>query len=230
MLAALKSKAMRQFGGNAVNGLKIAASLPVRNCFRTSRDIVTLDQTDYTDVAVAVFSRDDVLAGALETIKHTGFDIPIFLVASQGGVSNALGMYKQLQDVLLQVNGVFDLSRNNVEYYGHHLETAAKSYEDTLLPPFFNALKQYTTAAQCHVCLHRSSGRTVLSQASGRPAVLRLLWRNVVSRRLRSSTSAAMSSGCRWLTLMAASPPKAPCPTHRAFYAWCPGKSAAARY
>jgi hypothetical protein len=88
-----------------------------------------------------------VLAGALETIKRTGFDIPIFLVVTQDGGNHALDIYKQLQDVLLQVNGVFDLSQNNLDYYGHQLETAAKSYEDTLLPPFFNALKQYYEAA-----------------------------------------------------------------------------------
>ncbi|WP_339527581.1 hypothetical protein [Pseudomonas sp. EL_65y_Pfl2_R96] len=56
-------------------------------------------------------------------------------------------IYKQLQDVLLPVNGVFDLPRNNAEYDGYPLETAAKSYEGTLLPPFFNTLKQYSEAA-----------------------------------------------------------------------------------
>ncbi|UVM53106.1 ornithine decarboxylase SpeF [Pseudomonas sp. B21-015] len=127
--------------------LKIAASVSVRDCFRTGREIVPFDQTDFTDVAVAVVSRDDVLAGALETIKRTGFDIPIFLVVSQDGGNRALDIYKQLQDVLLQVNGVFDLSQNNLDHYGHQLETAAKSYEDTLLPPFFNALKQYYEVA-----------------------------------------------------------------------------------
>ncbi|MBV7512587.1 hypothetical protein KW848_13990 [Pseudomonas sp. PDM25] len=126
-----------------MNDLKIAASNSTRDCFRNSRAIVALDQTDFTDVAGAVFSRDDLLAGALETIKRTGFDIPIFLVTSQEGGNRALDIYKQLQDVLLQVNDVFDLSRNNVEYYGHPLETAAKSYEDTLLPPFFNTLTQF---------------------------------------------------------------------------------------
>lgn len=77
-----------------MNTLKIAANEAVRACFHTSREIVALDQTDYTNVAVAVFSRDDLLAGALDVIKRTGFDIPIFLVASSSGGDRALDVYK----------------------------------------------------------------------------------------------------------------------------------------
>jgi Orn/Lys/Arg decarboxylase, N-terminal domain. len=133
-----------------VNDLKIAASNSARDCFRNSRAIVALDQTDFTDVAGAVFSRDDLLADALETIKRTGFDIPIFLVTSQEGGNRALDIYKQLQDVLLQVNDVFDLSRNNVEYYGHPLETAAKSYEDTSSRHSLIRLCSFSISSQRH--------------------------------------------------------------------------------
>jgi ornithine decarboxylase len=152
-----------------VSYLKITASESVRDCFSTVREIVPLDETDYTDVAVAVVSRDDVLAGALETIQRTGFDIPIFLVASQDGDKRALDIYKQLRDVLLQVNGVFDLSRNNAEYYGHQLETAAKSYEDTLFPPFFNALKQYAEVANAtFACPGHQGGQFFRKHPAGR--------------------------------------------------------------
>ncbi|PYY69325.1 ornithine decarboxylase, partial [Pseudomonas jessenii] len=120
-----------------MNALKIAASEAVRDCFFNSREIVPLDQTDFTDVAVAVLSIDDLAAGSLDAIKRTGFDIPIFLVARKGGSNRSLEVYKQLQDVILQVNGVFDVSSNNAQYYGNQLETAAKAYEESLLPPFF---------------------------------------------------------------------------------------------
>lgn len=89
-----------------MDALKVAANDSVRACFNTTRDVVPLDQTDYTDVAAAVFSLDDVLAGALEVIKRNGFDIPIFFAVEQGG-KRALEDYKRVQDVLLQVNGVF---------------------------------------------------------------------------------------------------------------------------
>ncbi|VVP97561.1 hypothetical protein [Pseudomonas fluorescens] len=51
-------------------------------------------------------------------------------------------IYKQLQDALLPVNGVVDLPRNNAEYDGHPLETAAKSYEDTNRVPGFTPERQ----------------------------------------------------------------------------------------
>ena len=95
-----------------MNALKIAASDAVRDCFRDTREIVRFDQTDFTDVAVAVLCVDDLAAGVLDAIKRTGFDIPIFLVASQGRSIRSLAIYKQLRDVILQVNGVFDSCRS----------------------------------------------------------------------------------------------------------------------
>jgi ornithine decarboxylase len=64
--------------------LKIAASDTVRACFNTTREIIALENTSFTDVAVAVPSLDDLNAGALDAIKSTGVDIPIFLVVNQG--------------------------------------------------------------------------------------------------------------------------------------------------
>lgn len=58
--------------------LKIAASDSAFDCFQTSREVIPLNQTDYTDVAVAVFSVEDVLGDALGVLQRTGFDIPIF--------------------------------------------------------------------------------------------------------------------------------------------------------
>ena len=152
-----------------MNALKVAASDAVRECFRTTRELVHVDQTDYTDVAVAVLSRDDLTAGALDSIKRTGFDIPIFLVVSQGRGNRSLEVYKQLQDVILQVNGVFDLSSNNAEYYGNQLETAAQAYEETLLPPFFDSLKRYTTSANAtFACPGHQGGQFFRKHPAGR--------------------------------------------------------------
>ena len=64
--------------------LKIAASDTVRACFNTAREIIAVENTSFTDVAVAVLSLDYLNAGALDAIKSTGFDIPIFLVVNQG--------------------------------------------------------------------------------------------------------------------------------------------------
>ncbi|WP_150748414.1 hypothetical protein [Pseudomonas fluorescens] len=48
-----------------MKALKIAASEATRDCFSTAREVVPLEQTDFTDVAVAVLSVDDLAAGAL---------------------------------------------------------------------------------------------------------------------------------------------------------------------
>lgn len=149
--------------------LKIAASQSTQACFQTTRDVVTFDQTDYTDIAVAVLSVDDLNAGVLDAIKRTGFDIPIFLVANQAPNSRALEVYKQLQDIILQVNGVFDVSRHNAVYYGHQLETAANAYENSLLPPFFDSLKHYTEAANAtFACPGHQGGEFFRKHPAGR--------------------------------------------------------------
>ncbi len=149
--------------------LKIAASDAVRACFHTNREVVQLDQTRFTDVAVAVLSIDDLAAGALDAIKRTGFDIPIFLVAGPGRGDRSLEVYEQLQDVILQINGVFDLASHNENYYGNQLETAAKAYEESLLPPFFDALKRYTeTANATFACPGHQGGQFFGKHPAGR--------------------------------------------------------------
>src|SRR3989344_229227 len=153
-----------------MNVLKVAASDAVLNCFHTSRPIVALDQTDFTDVAAAVLTVDDVMGGALYAIQRTGFDIPLFLVVPRGGAGNrALDVYKRLHEVILLVNGVFDLSSYNAEYYGNQLETAAKAYEENLLPPFFDALKHYTEAANAtFACPGHQGGQFFRKHPAGR--------------------------------------------------------------
>ncbi|WP_432669259.1 ornithine decarboxylase SpeF [Pseudomonas umsongensis] len=153
-----------------MNVLKVAASDAVLNCFHTSRPIVALDQTDFTDVAAAVLTVDDVMGGALDAIQRTGFDIPLFLVVPRGGAGNrALDVYKRLHEVILLVNGVFDLSSYNAEYYGNQLETAAKAYEENLLPPFFDALKHYTEAANAtFACPGHQGGQFFRKHPAGR--------------------------------------------------------------
>ena len=153
-----------------MNGLKIAASDAVLDCFHTSRPIVALDHTDFTDVAAAVLTVDDVMGGALDAIHRTGFDIPLFLVIPRAGAGNrALDIYKRLHEVILLVNGVFDLSSYNAEYYGNQLETAAKAYEENLLPPFFDALKHYTEAGNAtFACPGHQGGQFFRKHPAGR--------------------------------------------------------------
>jgi ornithine decarboxylase len=91
-------------------------------------------------------------------------------VVPRGGAGNrALDIYKRLHEVILQVNGVFDLSTDNAEYYGNQLETAAKTYEEGLLPPFFDALKHYTEAANAtFACPGHQGGQFFRKHPAGR--------------------------------------------------------------
>ncbi len=60
--------------------LKIAVSQDTDQCFKTQRDIVDINQTNFTDVAAEVISMDDAKKGLLEIVKQTEFNIPVFLV------------------------------------------------------------------------------------------------------------------------------------------------------
>ncbi len=67
------------------------------------------------------------------------------------------------------MNGIFDLSPSNVEYHGNQLETAAKAYEESLLPPFFDALKHYTEAANAtFACPGHRGGQFFRKHPAGR--------------------------------------------------------------
>jgi hypothetical protein len=60
--------------------LKIAASDETCTYFYTAREVIPVDETRFTDVAAAAPLLEDLHAGALEAIEHTGFDIPSFLL------------------------------------------------------------------------------------------------------------------------------------------------------
>ncbi|MDY7565105.1 ornithine decarboxylase [Pseudomonas sp. RTC3] len=122
--------------------LKVASSVAAQACFLTSRQVVGFDQTDLTDIAAAVLTTEDVRNGMIEVISNSGFDIPVFFaVTAQDKFSR--NTLPGIEDVLLQISGVFDLGSDKAEFYGDKLETAARRYEDNLLPPFFGALKRY---------------------------------------------------------------------------------------
>ncbi|MCJ7927288.1 MAG: ornithine decarboxylase [Pantoea vagans] len=111
--------------------LKIAASAAVAPSLtlNTARDVVTLDNTDFTDVAAVVVSLADTRSGVLALLRHTGFNLPVF-------VANA---FEEEVMHLPGVNG--ELNGEPQEWLA--LETAAQAYEAALLPPFFETLTRY---------------------------------------------------------------------------------------
>ncbi|EOI3546322.1 ornithine decarboxylase [Cronobacter dublinensis] len=110
-----------------MKSLKIAASHAVASLLSTSREVVTLDSTDFTDVAAVVLSVPDTRSGILALLARTGFHLPVFVYLQEG------------ETCALPVSGT--LTGSAQEFLA--LETAALAYEENLLPPFFDTLTQY---------------------------------------------------------------------------------------
>ncbi|EPN1632545.1 ornithine decarboxylase [Cronobacter dublinensis] len=110
-----------------MKSLKIAASHAVASLLSTSRDVVTLDSTDFTDVAAVVLSVPDTRSGILALLARTGFNLPVFVYLQEG------------ETCALPVSGTLTGSAQGFLA----LETAALVYEENLLPPFFDTLTQY---------------------------------------------------------------------------------------
>lgn len=110
-----------------MNSLKIAASHDVATTLSTHREVVTLDNTDFTDVAAVVLSAADSRSGILALLKRTGFNLPVFLVSET-----------QPEEQAAFTGVITGKAQDYLE-----LETAATEYEEDLLPPFFDTLTKY---------------------------------------------------------------------------------------
>ena len=111
--------------------LKIAASIALAPVLRlrTTRQIVTLDNTDFTDIAAVVLSLADARSGMLTLLRHTGFSLPVFIQLAAG----------ELPENLPEVTAIL----RGDEGDGALLEEASAAYEAALLPPFFDTLTKY---------------------------------------------------------------------------------------
>ncbi|NIF21281.1 ornithine decarboxylase [Candidatus Pantoea multigeneris] len=109
--------------------LKIAASVLVAHELITARQVVTLDNTDFTDVAAVVVSLADSRSGVLALLRHTGFNLPVFVAIAHPEQGPALPEGCQAYS-----GSAADVAA---------LEAAAHAYESALLPPFFDTLTKY---------------------------------------------------------------------------------------
>ncbi|HCM9498056.1 TPA: ornithine decarboxylase [Enterobacter asburiae] len=107
--------------------MKIAVSRELLSTVSTHREKVTLDSTDFTDVAAVVITTAESRSGILALLKRTGFQLPVFIFSQEP------------TDVPDGASAV--ISGKAQEFL--ELETAASRYEENLLPPFFDTLSQY---------------------------------------------------------------------------------------
>ncbi|MHC1718099.1 MAG: ornithine decarboxylase SpeF [Acidaminococcaceae bacterium] len=112
---------------------KIAYGPEAKKYFETTRELVQVGETDYTDVAAIVLTNEE--SNYVGEIQATKFDIPLFIVL----VNNA-----QLDDKLFgRVYHVMDNVDFDLRLYSRQIEAAASQYEEKVLPPFFKALSEY---------------------------------------------------------------------------------------
>lgn len=118
--------------------MKVAISVGIEyalNCDYSLYPLVDIATTDFTDMAAIVVTMEDLPATYAEII-YTGFTIPIFVVIKYGD---------SLPDEWLpHVYGVLELADDQKYYNGQLINAAAAHYIDTLDPPFFQALREYT--------------------------------------------------------------------------------------
>lgn len=107
--------------------MKIAVSRELVSSVSTHREKVTLDNTDFTDVAAVVISMADSRSGILALLKRTGFQLPVFIFS---------------QEPMEVLDGAAAVISGKAQEF-LELETAASRYEENLLPPFFDTLSQY---------------------------------------------------------------------------------------
>ncbi|HHF3393571.1 TPA: ornithine decarboxylase SpeF [Haemophilus influenzae] len=114
--------------------LKIAYSPKVEQYFSTNRELVEITKTDFTDVAAIVLTSGDV-GEYLERIQATNFGIPVFVVQTEE---------EQVDPKFYNaIYHIQDLNGYDIKLYSRQIETAARLYEEKMLPPFFKMLSEY---------------------------------------------------------------------------------------
>ena len=114
--------------------LKIAYSPKVEQYFSTNRELVEITKTDFTDVAAIVLTSGDV-GEYLERIQATNFGIPVFVVQTEEEQVDP-----KFYDAIYHIQ---DLNGYDIKLYSRQIETAARLYEEKMLPPFFKMLSEY---------------------------------------------------------------------------------------
>ncbi len=116
-----------------MDNLRIIYTPQSKKYFKTNRELVLSDNTDYTEVCAAVLT--DCNLNLIDNIYDTKFGIPIFVILEN--IDSLEDKFKN------KVNHVIKGSHINVKDYSNEIECLAKEYEDTMLPPFFKKLNDY---------------------------------------------------------------------------------------
>ncbi len=115
--------------------MKIAVSDGIEYALNCNYRLTEVEATDFTNIAVIVVTMED-LPKAHAEIEDLGFSIPIFVAIKYGD--------SVPDEWLPHVYGVLELADDQKYYNGQLVNAAAAHYIETLDPPFFQALREYT--------------------------------------------------------------------------------------
>lgn len=116
------------------SSLKIASTEEARQYFDTDRDVVDAVGSDFTDVGAVIAM--DYETDVIDAADATKFGVPVFAVTKDAQAIST--------DEMKKIYHIIDLSNKYDEaLVARQVETAANNYENSMLPPFFKALKEY---------------------------------------------------------------------------------------
>ena len=115
--------------------MKIAVSDDIEYALNCNYRLTDVHSTDFTNIAAIVVTMSD-LPSAWKEIEDLGFNIPIFVAIKYGD--------SVPDEWLPHVYGVLELADDQKYYNGQLVNAAAVHYIETLDPPFFQALREYT--------------------------------------------------------------------------------------
>lgn len=140
--------------------MKIAASTGTEFAFLCDHKVMPIDMTDFTNVCAVVTTTGD-LPEVWTELGRLGFDIPIFAAVEYGETVAA--------QWLPELYGVIELAPELKYYNGQLINAAAADYIESLDPPFFQALKEYTDYGNAAFdCPGHQGGQFFRKHPSGR--------------------------------------------------------------
>ena len=113
--------------------LKIACSDRARAYFSTNRELIGINETDYTDISATILTDQDL--SSIDGIHRTRFGLPVFVFSE-----TTESVPSELKDQVYHWIYVPGYDRGILDI---EIENAAEQYELRTLPPFFEALSEY---------------------------------------------------------------------------------------
>jgi ornithine decarboxylase len=115
--------------------LNIACSRTAMAYVMSGRDIILVEETDFTDIAAVVLMDLDLDIKWIQKVKNTNFGIPIIIIARKDN--------KIKPNLLEKGYTILDGTIENLEKNSYKIEKIASDYQEKVLPPFFRSLANY---------------------------------------------------------------------------------------